>query len=341
MKAIAFGAKMAATAVVLMGWSATSTAIADPTVEQLDNPGAEDGVLAPWVSDPAGAADSVFFLFANSGNRVFSAFEETVTAGGQVVISQDVDVSGCGVEGLDGSFSADGFANVRRDDTGQLAVNLDDGSSASGAILDALLNPLAWQQLGPVTGPISADAAVATVSMTSTDVDEDEEALLRYDDMSFRITCVADFAKISGTKEMHGGKGGDSKDKGPVWTFGGTVGHMDDEDSSLAGTISINYRELGPSSCEFTPTSITYTSPFSVAIEADYECTGGDKDGATGTATIALTARDASGCSGAKDRGSVAVSADDSDLDIFGSSGETGEENCLATGNVIIVPPPA
>lgn len=330
---------MAATAALVVGFGASSTAVADPTIEQLFNPGAEDGVLAPWLSDPAGAADSVFYIFANSGTRVFSAFEQPIDPGTSVVISQDVDVSGCGVEGLDGSYSADGFANVRQDDTAQLSVALDDGSSATGAVVESVFNPIAWQQLGPVEGPISQAATLATVSMTATDVDEDDEALVRYDDMTFRITCVADFAKISGTKEKHGGKGGGSKDMGPVWAFGGTVGHMDDPADSLAGSISINYRQLGPTSCTFTPTSVVYTGPSSVLIEADYECSGGDKDEDTGSATIAMTAKDATACPG-KDRGSVSVTADDPDLDIFGLEGETGEENCLATGNVIIVPPP-
>ena len=155
--------------------------------------------------------------------------------------------------------------------------------------------------------------------------------------MSFRITCIADFAKISGVKNVHGGKG--TGDKGPQWAFSGIVGTFDDPGATTTGTIVINYRQLGPTSCEFTPSAaISYDGTGGATVTATYLCTGGTKDTNTGDATIDLTNKGDADCPG-KDRGSVAVTTSnpvDTDLDITGSDGNTFGENCLARGNVVI-----
>ena len=269
-----------------------------------------------------------------------------------MIINQDVDVTGCGVdegEGLDGSWEANGFVFTDSGaDTGQLVVLLSDGSGASGATVNTSPNPNAppapadYDPLGPISGPIDAAVTNANVSMIGKDVNSDKNAFVDFDDMSFRITCIADFAKISGVKNVQGGKGGGSKDKGPEWAFSGIVGNFDDAGPTTTGTIVINYRQFGPTSCEFTPSApIVYDvsgGTTGATVTATYLCSGGAKDGATGSATIDLTNKGDAGCGG-KARGSVAVttfSPVDTDLDISGSDGKTGGENCLARGNVIV-----
>ena len=125
------------------------------------------------------------------------------------------------------------------------------------------------------------------------------------------------------------------------WSFAGTVGHMDDSDMSEAGSIDINYKTLG-TVCTFTPddpADITYAGS-TATVDADYECVGGDKDLAMGTATISLT-QGIGGPEGRgknKDRGSVCVDASDNDLDI-----PDPFISCvnLDKGNVKVSPPPA
>lgn len=331
------GTLMAAVALATMiGFS--GTAMADPNVEQLINPGAEDGVLDPWTSSDVDAGDVVNDPDgANEGGSFFATGLASITEGPSVTISQDVDITGCGVEGLDGSWEANGFVATDNDtDTGQLVVMLDDGSAAmSGAVNNQ--GSYVAIAMDPISGAISDEAVTATVSMIGTDVNEDGIASVRFDDMSFLITCVMDFAKISGKIIGEGGKGRDGR--AGQWSFTGTVGHFDDEAMTLAGEYSINYKVLGQS-CVFTPTSLDF-SDSSATVMADYVC---DDDVMTsGTATIRLT----QGAGGSnknknKDRGSVCVDADDDVLDI-GANPDVcvvaSDEIDLNKGNVKVSPP--
>jgi hypothetical protein len=157
------------------------------------------------------------------------------------------------------------------------------------------------------------------------------------DDLELTIDCVVANARISGTTGVRDHR------KDPAYAFGGAVGTL--EGGDVVGAITIDYRELGPTRCTFTPTTIYYTDDTSVEIEAYYECTNDDE----GTATIYMTARDAhAACNeedknARKNRGSIAVNSNDdgdAELDISGGAGATGGESCLATGNVIIAGPP-
>ncbi len=313
------------------------TAKGDPTIEQLTNPGAEDGVLAPWTSDDPTAGDVVNDTSgANTGDWFFATDRNPIALGTSVTIAQDVDVTGCGVEGLDGSWTADGFVSTDSSDTGQLVVLLDDASSASSAAKNSLDSYLA---MGPISGSISDEATSANVSMIGTDAGgaPDGTAIAHFDDMSFLITCVKDFAKISGKIRGSGGKGNEGR--AGQYSFAGTVGHFDDETMTLAGEFSINYKVLGHS-CVFTPTTLTFADP-SATVMASYVYN--DIDTTSGDAVIRLT-QGAGGPEGRgknKDRGSVCVDASDDVLDIGATLGVCAaevDELDLDKGNVKISP---
>jgi len=76
--------------------------MADPTVEQLVNEGAENGVLTPWSASSAAGGVANVGAGARTGDFVFTT--AAVTGQGDAAIDQDVDVGACGVEGLDGSW---------------------------------------------------------------------------------------------------------------------------------------------------------------------------------------------------------------------------------------------
>ncbi len=328
-----------ALAVFALAVGFAGTAKGDPTVENLINEGAEDGVLFPWTSDDPAAGVVVADATnpALSGVRFF-ATDLTVITQGPVVIDQDVVVTGCGVEGLDGSWTADGFVFTDSSDTGQLVVSLDDASGASSAAKNSSGSYIA---MGPITGSISDEAVTATVSMIGADAGTpDGTAFVHFDDMSFRITCVKDFAKISGKIRGSGGKGNEGR--AGQYSFAGTVGHFDDLAMTLAGEYLINYQVLGHS-CVFTPTSLMFADP-SATVLASYVCD--DVDTTFGNAVMRLT-QGAGGPEGTgknKDRGSVCVDADTDALDLVGVSGVcTAEvdELDLDKGNVKVSPPPA
>ena len=331
---------LTAIAVFALAVGFAGTAKGDPTVEQLINEGAEDGVLAPWTSDnPAAGVVVNDPALARTLNWFFATDGASIPFGtSAVTINQDVDVAGCGVEGLDGSWTADGFVFTDSSDTGQLVVSLDDASGASSADKNSSGT---YTAMGPITGPISDESGTATVSMIGTDAGTpDGTAFVHFDDMSFRITCVKDFAKVSGKIKGAGGKGNEGR--AGQWSFAGTVGHFDDVAMTLAGEYLINYKVLGHS-CVFTPTSLMFADP-SATVLASYICD--DVDTTFGNAVIRLT-QGAGGPEGTgknKDRGSVCVDADTDALDIVGVSGVcTAEvdELDLDKGNVKVSPPPA
>ena len=340
-------ATLTAAAALALAFGFAGTAWAQ--TQLLVNPGAETEDMTGWSN--SSNVDSVTVVdqsapdaFPKAGARffTFTISSEAAAGGPPTSMDQDVDVSGCNIDelGLRGQFSAGGFVQTEELDEGILDVEFD--SSLGKFTVD----PIAFPQNGGntyasfgVNGDIPAGAVSANYMITGV-LKSGSFINLFLDDLNFTIDCVADFAKISGTKEV-GTRGPKRQD--PVYTFGGAVGNL--ESTLLVGTITINYRDI-PTSCTFTPTAITYNGDTSVQIDADYVCTNGDE----GTAIIDMTAKDAdSSCDesdkkGRKNRGSIAVDAtttvdppfNDDDLDISDSAGVAGDENCLATGNVII-----
>ena len=320
---------------------------------ELDNEGAEDGPsILPWTTSDGGTvAQGSRTLGINQRTGAwFFDMSAVVTGGGTNSLTQRVDVDGCSLSLNDvdllGTWDASGWivtqGSGETGDFGTMKIDFTPGPSTTDA---GLQSPTAAAYVLKVAGgtiPVAATSADLTISGTADPVTQTFPDV-QWDDMVFEIDCVAAFAKISGTKDLLG-SGRNGRD--PLYAFGGAVGTLEGED--LVGAITINYRGE-PTSCTFTPTDIEYNDDTSVAIEADYECTNGDD----GTAIILMTAKDGDGScdnsdkNGKKNRGSIAVDAttdqgngfDDEYLDIEGDDGVTGEENCLATGNVIIAGP--
>lgn len=317
---------------LLAGGLAFATAV---SANELENPGAETGDLSGWTADDGVSVSQGTDVFNPFSGEWFFLMGEEVPLGEHTEsMQQTVDVAGCSNEFLSGEFSASGWVATQGDHWGTLTVDFGDGPLM---VLDLLQSPTPdeWTEFGPSSGLVpEVDAGVFEVAGTKPDPDEAETAIqVAYDDLSFSFNCVRDFAKVSGRK----GQDPLGRGNSPQWTFDGAVGAL--EDGTLADSaIEINFREFG-SVCTFTASEeVLFTTADSATINADFECAGGEKDEQTGAAVIDLTAKDASGCTAHanKDRGSIAVTADDADLDISGEFGETGGENCIDRGNVEI-----
>lgn len=305
------------------------------SANELENPGAETGDLTGWTADDGVSVSQGTDTFSPLSGEWFFLMGEDVALGEHSEgVHQTVDVAGCSNEFLSGQFTASGSIATDGDHWGTFTLDFGNGPIV---VLDLLQSPTPdeWTEFGPLSGPLpDVDSGDYAVTGSKSDPDEAETAIqVAYDDLSLTLNCVTDFAKVSGRKGQDPNGNGNS----PEWTFAGALGTL--EDGTLAdGAIEINYRAFG-STCTFTASEdIVYTSADSATISAEYECVGGDKDEQTGVAVIDLTAKDASGCTAHanKDRGSIAVTADDADLDISGEFGATGAENCIDRGNVEI-----
>jgi hypothetical protein len=304
------------------------------SASMLENPGAETGDLSGWTADDGVTVSQGAFSFIPIDGDWFFLMGEDVPMGEHTEsMQQVVDVAGCSNEFITGEFTAAGWVATDADHWGTFTLDFGEGPIV---VLDLLQSatPEEWIEFGPISGPVpNVDAITYHVAGSKADPDEAETAIqVAYDDLSLLLNCVSDFAKVSGRKGQYG------KGNAPEWTFGGAVGTLDDGQTADAA-IEINYRALG-SVCTFTANDeILYTTDSSATISADYECIGGDKDEQTGEAVLDLTAMNASGCTAHanRDRGSIAVTADDSELAISGEFGETGGENCIDRGNVEIV----
>lgn len=304
------------------------------SADELENPGAETGDLAGWTADPGVSASATNGIFSPLSGDWFFLMGTDVPLGEHTTsMSQTVDVGECSNEFLSGEFTASGWVATQGDHAGTFTLDFGEGPVV---MLDLLQSPTPeeWTEFGPISGPIpNVASATYQVAGTKPDPNGEQTAIqVAYDDLNLELNCVTDFAKVSGRI----GQDPQGRGKSPQWTFAGAVGTL--EDGTFAdGAIEINYRELD-SICTFTANAIEYPSADSASIDADYECAGGEKDGQTGTAVIDLTAKGASGCTAHanKDRGSVAVTADDADLDISGTFGATGGESCIDRGNVEI-----
>lgn len=299
----------------------------------LENPGAEIGDLSGWTADDGVSASQGTVSFNPLNGEWFFLMGEDVPVGDHSEsMFQAVDVAGCSNEFISGEFTAAGWVATDADHWGTFTLEFGDGALVTLDLLQST-TPDDWTEFGPISGPVpNVDTGLYEVTGSKADPDESEMAIqVAYDDLSLSLNCVNDFAKVSGRKGQHG------NGNAPQWTFDGAVGTLDNGEFAN-GAFEINYRALG-SVCTFTTNdAILYTTESSATISADYECTGGDKDEQTGEAVLDLTAKDASGCTAHanRDRGSIAVTADDADLDIAGEFGETGAENCIDRGNVEI-----
>lgn len=302
------------------------------SADELENPGAETGDLTGWTaSEGVSASQGTDSFNPLTGEWFFLMGEDVPLGEHSESLSQSVDVAECSNEFLSGEFTASGWVATQGDHWGTFTLDFGNGPLV---MLDSLQSPTPdeWTEFGPISGLVpNVDSGEYQIAGNKSDPNEAESAIqVAYDDLSLTLNCVSNFAKVSGRK------GQDPRGRGnsPEWTFDGAVGTL--EDGSFAeGVIAINYRAFD-STCTFTANQIEFTSEDSATIDADYECAGGEKDGQTGVAVIDLTAKGASGCTAHanKDRGSIAVVADDADLDISGEFGATGGENCIDRGNV-------
>lgn len=303
---------------------------------ELENPGAETGDLTGWTADDGVLASQATDLFSPLAGEWFFLMGEALPVGEHTAgMEQAVDVSECSNEHISGEYTVAGSVATDGDHWGTFTLDFGDGPIV---VLDDLQSATAgeWAEFGPVTGLVpDAESATYSVSGTKLDPDEVEDAIqVAYDELAFTVNCVSDFAKVSGRI----GQDPQGRGRSPEWALGGAVGTLEDGELSDSG-IEINYRVFD-STCAFSANAIEYTSEVSATIDADYVCEGGDKDGQEGVAAIDLTAKGESGCTAHanRDRGSIAVTADDADLDIAGEFGVTGGESCIDRGNVEIDP---
>lgn len=302
------------------------------SADELENPGAETGDLTGWTDDDGVTASESTDIFSPlSGDWFFLMGEDVPLGEHSESMQQAVDVAGCSNEFVSGEFTASGSVASDGDHWGTFLLDFGEGSIV---MLDLLQSETAgeWTDFGPVTGLIpDVDIAEYQVVGSKSDPDEVETAIqVAYEELELTFNCVTDFAKVSGRI----GEDPQGRGRSPEWTFAGAVGTLEDE-TFAASTIEINYRAFD-SACTFTANEIEFIGEDSATINADYECVSGELDGQTGVATIDLTAKGASGCTAHanRDRGSIAVTADDAALDVSGEFGGTGVEACIDRGNV-------
>ena len=330
---------LAAAAIAAFGLAGTAQA----AHFALLNGDAEANVGAPndWNADAAvesvtGSA-SGDISGPNGGDNFFSMGEADVGDGGSASMDQDVDgtngVWGCGVEGLQGSYTVAGFAATGPDDEGQAnAVFFNPlGISLGGANTGPLTTgDGSWTAFGIGTNDVPENSATMNVRLTGTEEGDDLVADVGFDDVSVTLTgCLATFAKISGKVMGGGGQRGQ-------WSFEGSVGTLHDGDALVfSDPFHINYKTEG-FSCDFTPTDLSFDGS-SALVEASYVCTDGTTDTADDAALIRLvpgTGGSNAGGSG-KDRGDVCVDANDDELDIGVSPcDDDGDAVALKNGNV-------
>lgn len=302
------------------------------SADELENPGAETGDLTGWTADDGVTASGSTDIFSPlSGDWFFLMGQDVPLGEHRESMQQSVDVAECSNEFVSGEFTASGSVATDGDHWGTFTVDFGEGPLV---MLDLLQSPTPdeWTEFGPVTGLVpDVDSGEYQIVGSKSDPDELETNIqVAYDDLSLTLNCVSDFAKVSGRI----GQDPQGRGRSPEWTFAGAVGTLEDG-SFAASTIEIHYRAFD-STCTFTTNQIEFTGEDSATINADYECVGGELDGQTGIATIDLTAKGASGCTAHanRDRGSIAVAADDAALDVSGEFGATGAEACIDRGNV-------
>ena len=330
-----------AAAVLALGVSFASTAQAAHSLA-IQNGDAETGDTTGWDNvDSAigavGASGSGNITVDGAGDsNFFSTSEDSVTDGGSAMMDQTVNVWGCGVEHLQGTYALTGIfatGTASGGDTAQVTVKFFNNiGNLIQTVSTADLETAVAGDWAAITGLgttfVPEGAATMNVKITGTDAGTtDSLADVGFDNLDANLTdCLKDFAKISGKIGARRGQ----------WSFEGSVGHLHDGGMELVGSISINYKDLHQL-CVFTPTDLTYPNAddTTALVEADYNCNEGDL---TGTAVLRLIA--ATG-GHPKDRGSICVDAEaDDQLDIqdgFGTDSLCDEDDDtvdLRNGNV-------
>ncbi len=306
------------------------------------NGDAEANVGAPddWNADAAvesvTGSDSGEISGPNGGSNFFSTGEATIATNGSASMDQDVDgtngVWGCGVEGLQGSYTVAGFAATGPDDEGQANAAFFNplGISLGGANTGPLTTgDGSWTAFGIGSNDVPENSATMNVELTGTATNDGTVADVGFDDVSVTLTdCLATFAKISG-KVMGGGS------QRGQWSFEGSVGTLHDGGALVfSDPFHINYK-TERQSCDFTPTALSFDGTTAV-VTADYDCNEGS--GFQGVDALIRLVPGTGGSNGGgnvKDRGDVCVDAPDDELDI-GSfcDADDGDELALKNGNV-------
>ena len=333
---------LAVAAIAAFGFSGAAMAT-DQTLVDAD---AESG-LGNWnISgsevDTVGSANEI--SSPHGGSFFFSLGEADVANDGDTAfLDQDVSATdanagvwGCGVEGLQGSFTVNGFVASGDDDAGLVTASFFNplgifiGSSnvpAFSAGDDGVFESFV---LG--TNLVPENSADMNVELAGTDDvtnGTDDRVDVGYDDVSVTLTdCLDSFAKISGKVMGAGGKRGQ-------WSFVGSVGILHDGGLVFTDPFSITYKTL-KLSCDFTPTDLSFDGS-SALVEASYVCTDGTFDTADDAALIRLVpgTGGSNGGGNVKDRGDVCVDAADDELDIGVSPcDDDGDALALKNGNV-------
>ncbi len=308
------------------------------------NGDAEANVGAPndWNADAAvesvTSSDSGEIGGPNGGSNFFSTGEATIAANGSASMDQDVDgtdgVWGCGVEGLQGSYTVTGLAAT--------------GSADNAVRVEAsFLNPLgiplggdfripattgngtwaAFPAFGPL--PVPENSATMNIELTGTATNAATVADVGFDNVAVALTgCLATFAKISGKVMGGGGQRGQ-------WSFEGSLGTLHDGGGLVfSDPFHINYK-TERQSCDFTPTALSFDGTTAV-VTADYDCNEGS--GFQGVDALIRLVPGTGGSNGGgnvKDRGDVCVDAPDDELDIGTSPcDDDGDAVSLKNGNV-------
>ncbi len=328
---------LAAAAIAAFGLAGTAQA----AHFALLNGDAEANVGAPddWNADAAvesvtgNTTGNITAPDATGGSNFFSTGEAAIAANGSASMDQDVEgtdgVWGCGVEGLQGSYTVTGLAATGSADN---AVRVEAeffnplGIPLGGDFRIPATTGIGTWAAFPTFGPnlVLENSATMNIELTGTATNDATVADVGFDNVAVTLTdCLDSFAKISGKVMGTGGKRGQ-------WSFVGSVGILHDGgDLVFTDPFSITYKNL-KLSCDFTPTGLSFDGS-SALVEASYVCT----DGTTGAADDAALIRLVPGTGGPegtgknKDRGDVCVDAADDELDI-GKSGSLPDPDCVS-----------
>ena len=275
---------LAVAAIAAFGFTGAAMAT-DQTLVDAD---AESG-LGNWntsggeVATVARSSTNLIPPAANHSSLFFSLGEADVaTDGDTAFLDQDVSrpakplagVWGCGVEGLQGSYTVNGLGASADSDTGLVTASFFNPldifiASASVAAGD---NSGDFSAFVLGTNTVPENSADMKVALTGTEAGSDLKVDVGYDDVSVTLTgCLDSFAKISGKVMGTGGQRGQ-------FSLVGTVGidHADGTTVVFTNPFNITYKTLKVS-CNITPTALTFDSGTAV-VTADYTCV--DKDGA-------------------------------------------------------------
>ena len=328
---------LAVAAIAAFGFTGSAMA-ADQTIVDGD---AESG-LGNWntsggeVSTVAMSSTNLITPAANHSSLFFSLGEADIADGGTAFLDQDVSATnplagvwGCGVEGLQGSYTVNGLGASADSDTGLVTASffnpLDIFIASASVPAGDDSGDFSAFVLG--TNDVPENSATMNVALTGTEAGSDLKVDVGYDDVSVTLTgCLATFAKISGKIGARRGS----------LSFEGSVGTLHDGGNLVfSDPFTINYKNLKVS-CDFTPTLLTFDGS-SALVEASYVCTDGTNEAASDAALIRLVpgTGGSEGPGKNKDRGDVCVDAVGTTFDIgTNPCGDDSDAVALKNGNV-------